>query len=130
MRRPCSFRSRPPVRKRYSAHDSVRIGPKLFPPPLLFHAVQSLQWLHRLLACARDISRTAQLQREIYEINIAASIGMPRDGLDEAARRIVVEAAGNVRPPDLDGIRGMLDDAFRGRRPTAGHDLIGVVDPA
>ncbi len=59
-----------------------------------------------------------------------ASIGMPADGLDEAARRIVAEAAGNVRPPDLDGSRGMLDDAFRGRRPTAEHDLTGVVDPA
>ena len=47
-----------------------------------------------------------------------ASIGMPADGLDEAARRIVVDAAGNVRPPDFDSIRTMLDDAFHGRRPT------------
>ena len=42
---------------------------------------------------------------------------MPADGLDEAARRVVAEAAGNVRPPELDGIRRMLDDAFHGRRP-------------
>jgi alcohol dehydrogenase class IV len=47
------------------------------------------------------------------------AIGMPADGLDEAARRVVAEAAGNVRPPETDGIRQMLDDAFRGRRPTA-----------
>ncbi len=46
------------------------------------------------------------------------SIGMPSSGLDEAARRVAVEAAANVRPPDTQGIRRMLDDAFWGRRPT------------
>ncbi len=45
------------------------------------------------------------------------AIGMPADGLDEAARRVVTEAAANVRPPDEDGIRLMLDNAFFGRRP-------------
>ena len=45
------------------------------------------------------------------------SIGMPETGLDEAARRVVVEAAANVRPPEEPGIRQMLDDAFHGRRP-------------
>jgi hypothetical protein len=29
----------------------------------------------------------------------------------------VAEAAGNVRPPEPEGIRRMLDDAFVGRRP-------------
>ena len=29
----------------------------------------------------------------------------------------VAEAAGNVRPPEPDGIRRMLDDAYQGRRP-------------
>jgi maleylacetate reductase len=47
------------------------------------------------------------------------AIGMPADGLDEAARRVVADAAGNVRVPELDGIRRLLDDAFHGRRPTA-----------
>jgi maleylacetate reductase len=46
-----------------------------------------------------------------------AAIGMPADGLDEATRRVVAEAAGNVRPPEPEGIRRMLDDAFSGRRP-------------
>ena len=46
-----------------------------------------------------------------------ASLGMPEDGLDEAARRVVVDAAANVRPPEQAGIRAMLDDAFHGRRP-------------
>jgi len=44
-------------------------------------------------------------------------IGMPADGLDEATRRVVLEAAANVRPPGKDMIRQMLDNAFHGRRP-------------
>jgi maleylacetate reductase len=44
-------------------------------------------------------------------------IGMPEDGIDEAARRVVVAAASNVRPPDLAGIVEMLHRAFRGDRP-------------
>jgi alcohol dehydrogenase class IV len=46
-----------------------------------------------------------------------SAIGMPASGLDEATRRVVAEAAGNVRPPEPEGIRRMLDDAFAGRRP-------------
>lgn len=45
------------------------------------------------------------------------AIGMPVDGIDEVARRAVTEAAANVRPPEEEGIRQMLDDAFFGRRP-------------
>jgi maleylacetate reductase len=48
-----------------------------------------------------------------------SAIGMPASGLDEASRRVVAEAAGNVRPPEPAGIRRMLDDAFAGRRPAA-----------
>jgi maleylacetate reductase len=48
-----------------------------------------------------------------------AAMGMPAAGLDEATRRVVAEAAGNVRPPEPEGIRRMLDDAFAGRRPAA-----------
>lgn len=47
------------------------------------------------------------------------AIGMPADGIDEAARRVVADAAGNVRPPEQDGIRQLLEDAFAGRRPAA-----------
>ena len=46
------------------------------------------------------------------------AIGMPADGLEEAARRVVTEAAANVRPPEEDGIRQMLDNAFFGLRPS------------
>ena len=48
-----------------------------------------------------------------------AAMGMPAAGLDEATARVVAEAAGNVRPPEPEGIRKMLDDAFTGRRPAA-----------
>jgi maleylacetate reductase len=48
-----------------------------------------------------------------------AAIGMPEDGLDEATGLLVVEAAANVRPPEPEGIRRMLADAFAGRRPAA-----------
>jgi maleylacetate reductase len=46
-----------------------------------------------------------------------AEIGMPEDGIDEAAARTVHEAAANVQPPELDGIRAMLRAAFHGHRP-------------
>jgi alcohol dehydrogenase class IV len=63
--------------------------------------------LHRL---AHDIGAPTSLE----------AIGMPADGLDEAARRVVDQAATNVRPPDEASIRQMLDDAFHGRTPTRG----------
>jgi maleylacetate reductase len=44
-------------------------------------------------------------------------IGMPEDGIDEAARRVVEEASANVRPPDEASIREMLHAAFAGTRP-------------
>lgn len=46
-----------------------------------------------------------------------ASIGMPEDGIAEAARRVVVDAAANVRPPDEASIEAFLRAAFEGRRP-------------
>ena len=46
-----------------------------------------------------------------------AEIGMPVDGIAEAARRVVVEAAANVRPPDVGSIERFLRDAHAGRRP-------------
>ena len=46
-----------------------------------------------------------------------ADIGMPADGIDEAARRVVVDAAANVRPPELASVRRMLESAFDGCRP-------------
>lgn len=50
------------------------------------------------------------------------AIGMPADGIDEAARRVVSEAAANVRPPDEEGIRAMLRAAFTGETPASGRE--------
>ncbi|MEQ8716792.1 MAG: maleylacetate reductase [Acidimicrobiales bacterium] len=49
-----------------------------------------------------------------------AEIGMPPDGVGPAAERIVGEAAANPRPPTVDGIMMMLDDALSGKAPGAG----------
>lgn len=58
------------------------------------------------------------LARAIGAPTSLREIGMPEDGIDEAARRVVEDAAANVRPPDPDGIRAMLLAAFAGTRPT------------
>ncbi|HWL43978.1 MAG TPA: maleylacetate reductase [Ilumatobacter sp.] len=66
----------------------------------------------------------AAVPGELYDLAVAigaptslAEIGMPADGIAEAARRIVVEAAANVRPPDSASIEQFLNAAFRGDRP-------------
>lgn len=46
-----------------------------------------------------------------------AEIGMPEAGIAEAARRVVGEAAANVRRPDAASIEAFLRAAFEGRRP-------------
>jgi alcohol dehydrogenase class IV len=60
----------------------------------------------------------------LYDLAVAigaptslAAIGMPADGIAEAARRVVIDAAANVRPPELAGITAMLEAAFTGSRP-------------
>ena len=58
-----------------------------------------------------------ELARSIGAPTSLEAIGMPADGIDAAARRVVEEAAANVRPPDEASIRQMLDDAYHGRRP-------------
>jgi alcohol dehydrogenase class IV len=59
-----------------------------------------------------------ELARSIGAPTSLDALGMPTDGIDEATRRIVVEAAANVRPPQATSIHQMLDDAFHGRKPT------------
>jgi alcohol dehydrogenase class IV len=50
-----------------------------------------------------------------------AAIGMPADRLDEAARLIVEHVTSNPRPVDLPAMRGLLADAFEGRRASLGQ---------
>jgi len=45
------------------------------------------------------------------------TLGMPASELAAAAAAVVEAAAANVRPPEINGITAMLEDAFYGRRP-------------
>ena len=45
------------------------------------------------------------------------AIGMPYDGLDEAAERTVADTPVNPVPVTVDGVRSMLERAWRGTRP-------------
>jgi len=45
-------------------------------------------------------------------------IGMPADGLDRAARLATEQPYANPRPIEYAGVRRLLDDAYRGIRPT------------
>ena len=45
------------------------------------------------------------------------AIGMPYDGLDEAAERTVADTTVNPVPVTVDGVRSMLDRAWSGTRP-------------
>jgi len=46
-----------------------------------------------------------------------AALGMPEDGLDQAAQRAVAETTFNPVPVDVPAVRALLDDAWHGRRP-------------
>ena len=44
-------------------------------------------------------------------------IGMPEDGIDRAAELATGNPYANPRPVDYEGVKQLLDDAFRGARP-------------
>ena len=71
------------------------------------------------------------LARSIGAPTSLEAIGMPADGIDAAARRVVDEAAANVRPPDEASIQRMLDDAFHGRVPASPgtHRVVNLAVP-
>ncbi|MFA5883726.1 MAG: maleylacetate reductase [Acidimicrobiia bacterium] len=47
-----------------------------------------------------------------------AALGLPESALDAAAALVVAETQANPRPVDVVSVRRMLDDAWRGTRPT------------
>jgi maleylacetate reductase len=47
-----------------------------------------------------------------------AELGLPEAALDDAAVRVVEETPNNPRPVDVPSVRAMLDDAWRGVRPS------------
>jgi alcohol dehydrogenase class IV len=48
-----------------------------------------------------------------------AELGLPESALDDAAARVVEETSNNPRRVDVTSVRAMLDDAWRGVRPTS-----------
>jgi maleylacetate reductase len=55
-----------------------------------------------------------------------SALGMPEDGLDEAARRVMEASRDDPLVPNEEAVRQMLDDAFFGRRPRAHADPGGA----
>ena len=63
-------------------------------------------------AFAFDLVATACLPTSL------AALGLPETALDEAAVRVVEETRSNPRPVDVPSVRAMLDEAWRGVRPS------------
>jgi alcohol dehydrogenase class IV len=74
------------------------------------------------VARALDASNAAQalfdLRARLGLPATLADIGMPADGLDDAASRATRDPYANPRPVAYDAVRALLQDAFDGRRPT------------
>ena len=45
------------------------------------------------------------------------AIGMPYEGLDRVATAVAGNPPANPRPVDVQGVRALLEDAYRGRKP-------------
>ena len=63
--------------------------------------------------------------RGIYDLEVKIGaptslkeIGMPADGLDRAAKTVVEHAYYNPRPVDFEGIRQLLENAYKGLKPS------------
>lgn len=63
-------------------------------------------------AATFDLAATAGLPTSL------AALGLPEDVLDEAAALVAAETHANPRAVDVASVRAMLDDAWRGTRPT------------
>jgi alcohol dehydrogenase class IV len=72
-----------------------------------------------------DALRAKDPAQGIYDLEVEIGaptslkqIGMPADGLDRAARLVVEHAYYNPRPVDFDGIRQLLEKAYKGLTPS------------
>jgi alcohol dehydrogenase class IV len=59
------------------------------------------------------------LEKAVGTPTALKDIGMPEDGLDQAADEAMMASYPNPRPLDRDAIRKLLDNAWHGREPTA-----------
>lgn len=81
------------------------------------HAPDAMRRAARILD---DDDPPAALFTLLHRLHLPTSLsdlGMPEDGLDEAARRIVAASGDDPLVSDAGAVRQMLDDAFFGRRP-------------
>ncbi len=102
--------------------DHGQMNSVVLPHAVAYNAPAIPHVLSRIAAAMH--TEPAEVPPALFDLSIAigaptsiAAIGMPEDGISDAAQRIVAEASGNVRPPTQDGIEEMLRTAFRGDRP-------------
>jgi len=76
------------------------------------------------MAIAADALGSPDAAQGIYDLSVRLEapvalkdIGMPEDGLDRAAELATKNPYYNPRPVERDAIRGLLEDAFHGKRP-------------
>ncbi len=77
-----------------------------------------MQRVARALGAEEAASGLYDLARRIGAPTALKDVGMKEENLDEAVTLILQEAPrDNPRPVDKAGIRGLLEDAYAGRRP-------------
>lgn len=64
------------------------------------------------------------LARSVGAPTNLAALGIKEEDLDEAARLVVESPPWNPRPVTLEDVRVLLDDAFHGRRPQPGREVV------
>ncbi len=94
----------------------------------------------RAPAAMRDASRIVDdedppaalfaLLHRLHLPTALSDLGMPEDGLDEAARRIVAASAADPLVAEAGAVREMLDDAFFGRSPRHHSATLPMTIPA
>lgn len=109
--------------------DHGRMNAVVLPHATAFNASAIGRQLDRMAGALRDAGRTATGPAEVpgalYDLaaeigcpTSLAEIGMPADGIAEAARRVVEEAAAaNIVPPSEGAVVAMLSAAHEGERP-------------
>src|SRR5579872_5826120 len=80
-------------------------------------APEAMKRIARALAADDAAGALFDLQARAGAPSALSEIGMPEAGLDRAADLAVADPYWNPRPIERAGIRALLDDAWRGRRP-------------
>jgi alcohol dehydrogenase class IV len=80
-------------------------------------APQAMRTIAKALGADDAARGLYDLARAIAAPTSLEEIGMPHDGLDRVATAIAENPPANPRPIDVDGIRTLLERAYRGTRP-------------